>query len=185
MIADRNQPHRIGRSVVMMCIILLMVAHAARAERRSNGVSVDGGFSRFSFAGLPDTLPQTLTPSPSDAFPVERASALFFGKRVEGAGGLAITMILIALATLVSEDLTCIGAGLMAAGGAIGLTPAVAASFTGIFVGDILLYLAGRFIGQPALRRPPLKWVIKSDDVARASRWFAAKGAVIVLTSRF
>ena len=185
MIADRNQPHRIGRSVVMMCIILLMVAHAARAERRSNGVSVDGGFSRFSFAGLPDTPPQTLTPSPSDAFPVERASALFFGKRIEGAGGLVITMILIALATLVSEDLTCIGAGLMAAGGAIGLTPAVAASFTGIFVGDILLYLAGRFIGQPALRRPPLKWVIKSDDVARASRWFAAKGAVIVLTSRF
>ena len=185
MIADRNQPHRIGRSVVMMCIILLMVAHAARAERRSNGVSVDSGFSRFSFAGLPDTLPQTLTPSPSDAFPVERASALFFGKRIEGAGGLVITMILIALATLVSEDLTCIGAGLMAAGGAIGLTPAVAASFTGIFVGDILLYLAGRFIGQPALRRPPLKWVIKSDDVARASRWFAAKGAVIVLTSRF
>ncbi|MEN8690491.1 MAG: VTT domain-containing protein [Desulfobacterales bacterium] len=169
----------------MMCIILLMVAHAARAEQRSNGVSVDGGFSRFSFAGLPDTPPQTLTPSPSDAFPVERASALFFGKRIEGAGGLVITMILIALATLVSEDLTCIGAGLMAAGGAIGLTPAVAASFTGIFVGDILLYLAGRFIGQPALCRPPLKWVIKSDDVARASRWFAAKGAVIVLTSRF
>lgn len=185
MIADRNQPHRIGRSVVMMCIILLMVAHAARAEQRSKGVSVDGGFSRFSFAGLPDTPPQTLTPSPSDAFPVERASALFFGKRIEGAGGLVITMILIALATLVSEDLTCIGAGLMAAGGAIGLTPAVAASFTGIFVGDILLYLAGRFIGQPALCRPPLKWVIKSDDVARASRWFAAKGAVIVLTSRF
>jgi hypothetical protein len=27
--------------------------------------------------------------------------------------------------------------------------------------------------------------MIKSDDVARASRWFAAKGAVIVLTSRF
>ena len=94
-------------------------------------------------------------------------------------------MILIALATLVSEDLTCIGAGLMAAGGAIGLTPAVAASFTGIFVGDILLYLAGRFIGQPALLRPPLKLVIKRDDVARASRWFGAKGGDIVLTSRF
>ncbi|MGD9071985.1 MAG: VTT domain-containing protein, partial [Desulfobacterales bacterium] len=172
--------------VVLMWIILLMAAHVSQADQRSAGVFVHGGSSRFSFAGLPDTPPRpALTHPLSDASPMGQTSALFFGKRIEGTGGLLMTMILIALATLVSEDLTCIGAGLMAAGGAIGLMPAVAASFTGIFVGDILLYLAGRFIGQPALRSPPLKWVIKSDDVAHASRWFATKGAVIVLTSRF
>ncbi|MGB5422994.1 MAG: VTT domain-containing protein [Desulfobacterales bacterium] len=169
-----------------MCIILLAAAHVSRADQRSAGVSVDGGSSRFSMAGLPETPPQQAFTFPlSDTSPIGQTSGHFFGKRIEGAGGLVMTMILIALATLISEDLTCIGAGLMAAGGAIGLTPAIVASFAGIFVGDILLYLAGRFIGQPALRRPPLKWVIKSDDVARASRWFAAKGAVIVLTSRF
>ncbi len=186
MTAGKKQIHRIGRPVVLMWIILLMAAHVSQADQRSAGVIVHGGSSRFSFAGLPDTPPRpALTHPLSDTSPIGRTSALFFGKRIEGTGGLLMTMILIALATLVSEDLTCIGAGLMAAGGAIGLTPAVAASFTGIFVGDILLYLAGRFIGQPALRSPPLKWVIKSDDVARASRWFATKGAVIVLTSRF
>ena len=186
MIADKDQTHRIGRSVVIMCITLLVAAHVSRADQRSAGVFVDGGSSRFSFAGSPATPPQqAFTPLLSDASPIGRAFALFIRKRIEETGGLVMTMILIALATLISEDLTCIGAGLMAAGGAIGLTPAIAASFTGIFVGDILLYLAGRFIGQPALRHPPLKWVIKSEDVARASRWFAAKGAIIVLTSRF
>jgi membrane protein DedA with SNARE-associated domain len=186
MIAGKNQLHRIGRPIVMMCIILLMAAHVSRADRRSSSLSVDSGFSRFSFAALPNTpSKQALTSPTSDASPLKPSSSLFFGKQIEGADGLVKAMILIALATLVSEDLTCIGAGLMAAGGVIGLTPAVAASFTGIFVGDILLYLAGRFIGQPALRHPPLKWVIKRDDVARASRWFADKGAVIVLTSRF
>ncbi|MEJ2475286.1 MAG: VTT domain-containing protein [Desulfobacterales bacterium] len=186
MIADKNQLHRIGRPIVIMCIILLMAAHVSRADRRSSSLSVRSGSPRFSFAALSKTpSKQTFTAPTSDASPLKPSSALFLGKRIEGADGLVMTMILIALATLVSEDLTCIGAGLMAARGVIGLTPAVAASFTGIFVGDILLYLAGRFIGQPALRHPPLKWLIKRDDVARASRWFADKGAVIVLTSRF
>ncbi len=186
MIADKNQLQRIGRPIVMMCIILLMAAHVSRADRRCFSLSIDSGSSRFSLAALPNTSSkQSLTSPISDTSPLTTSSPLLFGKRIEGADGLAMTMILIALATLVSEDLTCIGAGLMAAGGVIGLTPAVAASFAGIFVGDILLYLAGRLIGQPALRHPPLKWVIKPDDVASASRWFADKGAVIVLTSRF
>lgn len=98
---------------------------------------------------------------------------------------LLTAMLLIALATLVSEDLTCIGAGLLAARGTIGLPAAVAASFAGILGGDVLLYLAGRFIGQPALRLPPLKWLLKAEDVARTSRWFAANGPAIIISSRF
>jgi membrane protein DedA with SNARE-associated domain/pimeloyl-ACP methyl ester carboxylesterase len=99
--------------------------------------------------------------------------------------GLAILIILIILATLISEDLTCIGAGLLAARGVIGFVPAVAAAFTGIIIGDILIYLSGRFFGRPALRYPPFKWLIKEDDLRRTSRWFAAKGPAIVLASRF
>jgi len=94
-------------------------------------------------------------------------------------------MFIIALATLVSEDLTCIGAGLMAARGTIGLAPAVIASFAGILIGDILLYLAGKYLGRPALNYPPLKWMIKNADVTRMSRWFSAKGPTIIITSRF
>ena len=95
------------------------------------------------------------------------------------------TLILIALATLISEDLACISAGLIAARGIIDLIPAIVASFLGILIGDILLYLAGRYIGQPALTRVPLKWVIKEEDASRAARWFTAKGPTIIITSRF
>jgi membrane protein DedA with SNARE-associated domain len=98
---------------------------------------------------------------------------------------LILLMCLIALATLVSEDLTCIGAGLMAARGTIGLVPAVIASFAGILIGDILLYLAGKYLGRPALNYPPLKWMIKHADVTRMSRWFSAKGPTIIISSRF
>jgi membrane protein DedA with SNARE-associated domain len=98
---------------------------------------------------------------------------------------LAWTLLLIALATLISEDLACISAGLIAARGIIGLFPAITASFLGILIGDILLYLAGRYIGQPALTRAPLKWVIKEEDASRAARWFSTKGPTIIISSRF
>jgi pimeloyl-ACP methyl ester carboxylesterase/membrane protein DedA with SNARE-associated domain len=98
---------------------------------------------------------------------------------------LIIFMFLIALATLISEDLTCIGAGLMAAKGTIGFIPAVAGSFLGIFLGDILLFLAGKHLGRPALGYPPLKWIINDEDISRTSRWFNAKGPIIITASRF
>jgi pimeloyl-ACP methyl ester carboxylesterase/membrane protein DedA with SNARE-associated domain len=98
---------------------------------------------------------------------------------------LIIFMLLIALATLISEDLTCIGAGLMAAKGTIGFIPAVAGSFLGIFLGDILLFMAGKHLGRPALGYPPLKWIIKDEDISRTSRWFNAKGPIIITASRF
>ncbi len=98
---------------------------------------------------------------------------------------LFVFIILIALATLVSEDLACIGAGLMAARGMISLEAAIFAAFLGIFVGDMLLYLAGRWLGKKALRHPPLRWWIKEEDIERSSQWFAARGPAIILMSRF
>ena len=111
----------------------------------------------------------------------------YLSKQTEPLTGkdLIWTLILIALATLISEDLACISAGLIAARGIIGLIPAIMASFLGILIGDILLYLAGRYIGQPALSRVPLKWLIKEEDASRAARWFTAKGPTIIITSRF
>jgi membrane protein DedA with SNARE-associated domain len=98
---------------------------------------------------------------------------------------LVWVVLLLAAATLISEDLTCIGAGLLVARGTIGLVPAVGASFSGIFLGDILLFLAGRFIGRPALKIPPFKWLVKEVDIQRTSDWFSAKGPAIIFTSRF
>jgi membrane protein DedA with SNARE-associated domain len=88
-------------------------------------------------------------------------------------------LISIALATLVSEDLTCIAAGALVAEGMLGFFPAVFACIAGIFTGDVLLFLAGRYGGRHALR------FIPAEKVDRASRWLLAKGPAVVLASRF
>jgi membrane protein DedA with SNARE-associated domain len=91
----------------------------------------------------------------------------------------------LALATLVSEDLTCIAAGLLVAQGKLGFPLAATACFLGIFVGDLLLVAAGRLLGRPALDRRPLRWVVTPASVERAGRWFARRGIAAVFLSRF
>lgn len=98
---------------------------------------------------------------------------------------LLIIMLIIMVGTFVSEDLTCIGAGLLAARGLIGFWPATAACFIGIFVGDIGLYMAGRVLGRPAVRRAPFKWFISEKDLTKSAHWFEARGPAIIIASRF
>lgn len=127
------------------------------------------------------------TRATADASRIEQAALPFNPNNVPKAVGVTafIFFLLIALATLVSEDLTCIGAGVMAAQGRISFTLAVAACLFGIFVGDVLLFLAGRFLGRPALKRAPLKWFVRDADVERSSRWFQKRGVVVIAISRF
>jgi pimeloyl-ACP methyl ester carboxylesterase/membrane protein DedA with SNARE-associated domain len=128
-------------------------------------------------------------PSRSAATAERKAAAArpFANVRIEPAQGLLLLlyMALIALATLVSEDLACIGAGLMAARGIIGFVPAVCASFIGIVGGDLLLFLAGRYFGRAVVQRAPFKWMVTPEDIDRAARWFSAKGPIIIISSRF
>lgn len=98
---------------------------------------------------------------------------------------LGVLMLLIALSTLVSEDLACIGAGLLVAQGTMTFIPAASGAFIGIFVGDIGLFLAGRYLGRPFVRKAPLKWFIKEADLDRGSKWLAQQGAKVIFASRF
>jgi pimeloyl-ACP methyl ester carboxylesterase/membrane protein DedA with SNARE-associated domain len=98
---------------------------------------------------------------------------------------LLVMILLLAAATLVSEDLTCISAGLMVAQGRMSFLAASIACFIGIFIGDVLLFLAGRFFGRPALTHAPLKWFMNPKDVDRSSRWFNRNGLAVIATSRF
>jgi|TARA_B110000037_G_scaffold219972_1_gene286409 membrane protein DedA with SNARE-associated domain/pimeloyl-ACP methyl ester carboxylesterase len=100
--------------------------------------------------------------------------------------GLALFIVisLLMAATMVSEDLTCIGGGLLAANGLISLPAAVIACFLGIFIGDLLLYTAGRSLGRSALSRRPMRWFVRPEAEKRAEAWFARRGAVIILVSR-
>lgn len=96
-----------------------------------------------------------------------------------------VFILLLAAATLVSEDLTCIGAGVLAAQGRIDFAAAAFACFLGIYVGDILLFFAGRYFGRGALHRAPLKWFLKESDVEKSSAWFSRNGMAVIAASRF
>lgn len=91
----------------------------------------------------------------------------------------------IVVATFVSEDLTCVAAGLAAATGRISAWDAIGAAGLGIWLGDLGLYAAGKYIGKPALRRAPFKWFIHDEDVKASSEWFAQRGSVVILLGRF
>ncbi|MEK7833072.1 MAG: alpha/beta fold hydrolase, partial [Acidobacteriota bacterium] len=96
-----------------------------------------------------------------------------------------IVVLLLAAATLVTEDLTCIAAGVMAAQGRIDFALAAFACFLGIYVGDLLLFLAGRWLGRAALSRAPVKWFVNERAVQRGSEWFQHQGAKVIFISRF
>jgi membrane protein DedA with SNARE-associated domain len=96
-----------------------------------------------------------------------------------------VIFLFLAGATLVSEDLTCIAAGVMVAQGRIGFLLASSACLVGIFGGDLLLFLMGRLLGRAALKRAPLKWFLRDGDVASSSAWFASQGFKVIVASRF
>ncbi|GAB4223304.1 MAG: hypothetical protein Kow0062_23140 [Acidobacteriota bacterium] len=99
--------------------------------------------------------------------------------------GLALVLLLLAAATLASEDMTCVAAGLLVAAGRLPFVPATAACLVGIFAGDVGLFLVGRSAGRAALARWPLRRVVDADRLARACRWFERRGPWLILASRF
>lgn len=78
---------------------------------------------------------------------------------VSGTSAVQSAVLLIA-ATLVSEDLTCIGAGQLVHRGEMSAVIAVIGCLLGIVIGDIGLWLAGRFM-KPALEGR-VEWRVKS-----------------------
>jgi membrane protein DedA with SNARE-associated domain len=72
-------------------------------------------------------------------------------------------LLVLAVGTLVSEDLTSIGAGLLAREGAIDLMPAIAACAAGVYMGDLGLWALGRLAGTRAFR---WSWVQQRIDPA-------------------
>ncbi len=115
------------------------------------------------------------------------AARRFDPRDIPPANGLAhgLLLLLLAAATLVSEDLTCIAAGLLVARGTVGFGPAAIACTFGIFVGDLLLYVVGRWLGRAVVTRAPLRWFVSSADLERSSQWFAHRGARLIFLTRF
>lgn len=126
------------------------------------------------------------TRSKADGERIVRAAAPFVQEMLMADGSTALVFFLaIILATFISEDLTCLTAGALAGHGRISIWLAIAACICGIFIGDVLIYLAGRFFGTQVLRRAPLRWFVSESAVLRGANWLERNGALAVFTSRF
>ncbi len=108
-------------------------------------------------------------------------------KSIPPVGGfsLVIMVVLLALASLVSEDLTCLAAGWLVAQGRLPFAAAVFGCFAGILIGDLFLYGIGRALGRPALERRPLSRFVSKGTLETAGRWFDQKGIAVIFLSRF
>ncbi|HRE81618.1 MAG TPA: VTT domain-containing protein, partial [Opitutaceae bacterium] len=100
-------------------------------------------------------------------------------------GSLWLALIGLALATLLSEDLTCIGGGLLVAAGKAPFWPVLGACMVGIFMGDVLLVYIGRAVGRPLIDHRWVKRRVSADSLLRAERWFQTHGGRLVLATRF
>ncbi|MEM0895656.1 MAG: alpha/beta fold hydrolase [Verrucomicrobiota bacterium] len=96
-----------------------------------------------------------------------------------------VFIILIALSTLVSEDIACVMAGVLAAQGFFSFGTALTGCFLGILAGDAGLYLIGRWFGAPAIAKPPLKWLITPRQVKTSARFFDRYGPFIIIATRW
>ncbi|MBO6575846.1 MAG: alpha/beta fold hydrolase [Rhodothermales bacterium] len=158
----------------------------------------DAGHS-FPFA-LPDTTAalvasfvdrvesgQTLRREAADSARVRAAARPFDPDSVPPPGGftLFVLMSLVAVATLGSEDLATIGAGLMAARGTLTFLQAFLAALAGIVIGDVGLYALGRWAGRPLISRRPFRWFVSEERLRVGEKWFDERGIRAVLVSRF
>ncbi len=97
---------------------------------------------------------------------------------------LLTVLLLIALATLISEDFTLIGTGLLVAQGRVEFLPAASAAFAGIVAGDMMLFWVGRLFGRRMIRQRPFSWWISAQAIRESSLWLRRRGIVVVLITR-
>jgi len=96
-----------------------------------------------------------------------------------------LTSLAIVLGTLVSEDATCIAAGLLIQRGQIGLTSGILSCLAGIYAGDLGLWALGRAFGSAALRWPWAARRLSHRSVQEARQWLDRHAAGAIVGSRF
>jgi len=107
------------------------------------------------------------------------------GLGIDHTTGPYAQMLLLAGATFVSEDLTCIAAGLLVRRGEIDLFVAVAGCVFGIFLGDVALWLTGRLLGRRIYRWPWLRRRLPVHHIERVGAWLDDHAGKAILGSRF
>lgn len=95
-----------------------------------------------------------------------------------------VVALMIALSTLISEDLAAIGAGVLAGTGVLEYPLAMAAVFFGIWGGDLGLWGLGRAAAKGSLHWGWLSRRLDGPGVAVPRSFFARRGGAAILLSR-
>lgn len=97
----------------------------------------------------------------------------------------AVLLGLIIVGTFISEDLTCLTVSLLVTKGRIDPFLGVLGCLVGIFIGDIGLYLLGRFLKSRVLKLGWVRAKLGTDKILRLSDKFDRFGWTAILASRF
>ncbi len=93
-------------------------------------------------------------------------------------------IVVITAASLVSEDLTVISVGLLIVDGSLDFGVGLLGCFVAIVVGDIGLWMTGRFVGRRLLRMPLLSRFVTEQTLERYGRAFERHTGRAVMLSR-
>ncbi|MGE3181908.1 MAG: VTT domain-containing protein [Phycisphaerae bacterium] len=96
-----------------------------------------------------------------------------------------MSFIHIILFTFVSEDLACITVGMLIHDGKMDLWTGILGCTTGIFIGDLGLWLIGRLSSMHMLKWSWLQKRLPEKRLERLSEWFDRRGWQMVLAARF
>jgi membrane protein DedA with SNARE-associated domain len=93
-------------------------------------------------------------------------------------------IVLLIAATFVSEDLTCITAGLLIQRGQVEPIPAIVGCFIGTYLGDMSLWVIGAIVGPHIQRWPWLARRLPHDKLDQFRNWLNRNGAAAIMISR-
>lgn len=97
----------------------------------------------------------------------------------------ALVLVLLAAATVTSEDLACVSAGVLAAKNTLPLPLAIAGCLLGIVASDVGLFLLGQWWGEKIIRYPPISWFVTSKRLELGKALYRKYGGALVIASRF
>jgi len=96
-----------------------------------------------------------------------------------------LILILIAVSSIINEDISGIGGGLLAARGLINFWDALFACMVGVILFDIFVYWLGRLFGSRVIRKLPFRWFINEEDIQKAEKMFDLRGMEILFAAKF
>ncbi|HIE99302.1 MAG TPA: DedA family protein [Fuerstia sp.] len=94
-------------------------------------------------------------------------------------------ILVIILAAMLQDDVTCTTVGVLAANGSLSLPMAWGACFVGTLLGDLVWFTLARWCGPRLLSTRPLKWVIKPPHLEKAAVFVERYGSLSIFLCRF